>query len=116
VNHPVSPMRLSDQVAEAVRALDRSMLQAGGMGPGDLHYTAMTLERVAYGLAQVLGSLRGQLAELDAAGRLRTGAGADDLAERLQQARAYLANATASADALGLSLGHAATHLGQLTD
>lgn len=110
-----NPAQLADQAAEAIRALNHRTQHADALPyPTDVYDAVGGLQHMAYGLPQALGQLRDRLDQFHASGRLRSDAGSGDLPERLRQARAWLANATAAADGLGQALGEAHSHLSHL--
>ena len=107
---PRTPDRLSDDAAEAVRALSHATLTQSAAGweyPGDAYSTVGNLAILAHRLPQALGQLESFIGEHEDAGRLRSDHGPDDLPHRLLDFHAAMAQAIQQARSLGVALDRA---------
>lgn len=111
---PRTPAQLSDDAAEAVRALNHATMSArdGWTYPGDAYSTVANLAALARMLPQTLAQMVRFVDALEETGRLTSDHGPSDLPGRLETFHGALRNAENHAQILGRALDMAHQSLG----
>lgn len=112
-----TPAQLSDDSAEAVRALNHATLQQSSNGwqyPGDAYSTVANLAHMTSMLPQALGQLESLIGALEDGGNLRSDKGPEDLPNRLVDFHGAIADAIGQAHALHRALDRAHQALGPI--